>query len=80
MQIVLKRIAKREEYTIGSLYLLEDEDMDVSLDKNEKQERCVKEGEMRVGWLSSSYYWLVRLINKIEDAKGRGEAVWIPIV
>ena len=46
----------------------------------ENQVRRVKEGEMRVGWLSSSYYWLVRLINKIEDAKGRGEAVWITIV
>lgn len=34
----------------------------------------------RVGWLSSSYYWLVRLIDKIEKAKDGGEAVWITII
>ena len=49
MEIVLKRIAKREEYTIGRLYLLKEDDMEVVLDKNEKAVRHVKEGTVRVG-------------------------------
>jgi len=47
MQIILKRIAKKEEYTIGRLYLLKEDDMEVSLDKKEKSVRRVKEGPVR---------------------------------
>ena len=50
MEIVLKRIAKREEYTIGRLYLLKEDDMELGLDKNEKSVRRVKEGKVRVGY------------------------------
>ena len=44
-------------------------------------EGCILVGKNdRVGWLSSSYYWYVRLKDKIVEAKGRGEPVWITVL
>lgn len=181
MQIILKRIAKKASYTIGRLYLVDDACMEVSLNKDEKQVRQLKDSAVldgksyfcdtleptwrnllgkdvpdeladmelgrvpykkarkvvgltaipegsypvvitkspkfkkwlpllvgvpgfsgirihsgnkpgdtqgcilvgkndRVGWLSSSYACLVRLIDKIVEARGRDEAIWITVV
>ena len=49
MEIVLNRIAKKEGYTIGRLYLLKEDDMEIRLDGKEKAGRKGKEGKVRVG-------------------------------
>ena len=49
MEIVLRRIARKEGYTIGRLYLLKEDDMEIGLDGKEKSVRRVKEGEVRIG-------------------------------
>ena len=42
---------------------------------------CILVGENnRVGWLSFSCAWLVRLIDKIVEARDRDEAVWITVM
>ena len=43
MEIILKRIAKKAGYTIGRLYLLGDECMEVSLNEKEKAVRQLKD-------------------------------------
>ena len=36
MELILKRIAKKKEYTIGRLYILGDEDMEVGVNNRGK--------------------------------------------
>jgi len=43
MEIVLKRIAKKAAYTIGKLYLVDDECMQVSHDRKERAVRRLKD-------------------------------------
>lgn len=46
MEIILKRIAKKASYTIGHLYLLEDNQVDVSLDDRGKSVRTIRPGAL----------------------------------
>jgi len=42
---------------------------------------CILVGKNdRKGWLSYSYCWLVRLVDRIVEARGRDEPVWITII
>ena len=42
MELILKRIAKKKEYTIGRLYILGDEDMEVGVNNRGKSVRTLK--------------------------------------
>ena len=42
---------------------------------------CILVGEnTQKGWLSCSCSWLTRLIDRIVEARGRNEAVWITVI
>ena len=42
MELILKRIAKKKEYTIGRLYILGDEDMELGVNNRGKSVRTLK--------------------------------------
>lgn len=48
MEIILKRIAKQEGYTIGRLYILKETDMELTVDNKGKSVRRVKGGGVNV--------------------------------
>lgn len=65
MEIVLKRIAKKNTYTIGRLYILADEDVDrkVITSYNEGLKRVFRDSSMSRSWgqiLISATPWSLR--------------------
>ena len=88
MEIVLKRIAKKNDYTIGRLYVLADGDVKHKVhsgknagNKAEDTQGCILVGENRVkGMVVNSRIWLHRLMNRIQAAENQGEGIWITII
>lgn len=88
MEIVLKRIAKKNDYTIGRLYLLADGDVKHKVhsgknagDKAEDTQGCILVGENKVkGMVVNSRIWLHRLMNRIQAAENQGEGIWITVI
>ena len=88
MEIVLKRIAKKNDYTIGRLYLLADGDVKHKVhsgknagNKAEDTQGCILVGENRVkGMVVNSRIWLHRLMKKMNEAQLKEESIWITII
>ena len=88
MEIVLKRIAKKNDYTIGRLYVLADGDVKHKVhsgknagNKAEDTQGCILVGENRVkGMVVNSRIWLHRLMNRIQAAENQGEGIWITVI
>ena len=88
MEIVLKRIAKKNDYTIGRLYVLADGDVKHKVhsgknagNKAEDTQGCILVGENRVkGMVVNSRIWLHRLMKRIHAAENQGEGIWITII
>ena len=95
MELILERIAKREAYTIGRLYIQRKlkqwlpillgvpkfSGIRIHAGNTAKDtEGCILVGKNKlVGQVVDSRIWLHRLKQKIVEAKERGEAVWITV-